>query len=122
MTLSDIIKASFSMSPAQLSLIKDPVVTIGNGAVRFEGFSQCAGVYARVDVLEGENKEAFIASGTTNVDFNAGTIAALGKVTKDSPFELNVGKKAVAVTTDKDKVVEKKVPLPNKWIKGLTTV
>jgi len=121
-TLADVVKSSFNLSSSLLALLKDPIVTVGNAHIRFEGFSQCAGVYARVDVTEEGQNEAFVASGTTNVDFNQEMITALGRVTKNSSFTLNVGIKQVEVTTNNAKVVEKKVPLPNKWIKGLTTV
>ena len=48
----------------------DPVVTSNLDRLRFESFSACAGVYARLDlepgVLDGRPPEW----GTTNVDFN----------------------------------------------------
>ena len=122
MTLADVVKSNFQLTREQIEAMRDPVVTIGNGHIRFEGFSQCAGVYARVDVNEEEQKEAFLSAGTTNVDFNPEMIAALGRVGKSTPFTLNVGKKSVAVKTDKADVTEKKVPLPRKWIKGMTSV
>ena len=51
-TLSNVVQSSFNLSPFQLDLLKDPIVTSGNEKIRFEGFSHCAGVYARVDILE----------------------------------------------------------------------
>jgi len=66
--LSNIVQSSFSLSPFQLALIKDPIVTAGNKKMRFEGFSQCAGVYGRVDVLEDGLDGEFLSTGTTNVD------------------------------------------------------
>ena len=45
-------------------------MTAGNQKIRFEGFSHCAGVYARVDVLEDGHDGEFLENGTTNVDFN----------------------------------------------------
>lgn len=50
-TLSNVVQSSFNLSPFQIALLKDPIVTTGNEKIRFEGFSHCAGVYARVDVL-----------------------------------------------------------------------
>lgn len=49
--LSNVVQSSFNLSPFQMALLKDPIVTAGNEKIRFEGFSHCAGVYARVDVL-----------------------------------------------------------------------
>ena len=45
--LSNVVQSSFNLTPAQLSMLKDPIVTAGNNRLRFEGFSNCAGVYAR---------------------------------------------------------------------------
>ena len=51
-TLSKTVQSSFNLHPSQIAFLKDPIVTAGNQQIRFEGFSMCAGVYARVDVLE----------------------------------------------------------------------
>ena len=121
-TLSNIVKSSFNMSAFQISLLKDPIVTAGNNRVRFEGFSHCAGVYARVDVLpEGVNGE-FLENGTTNVDFNQSMLTALGGIRQNEKVMLSIGEKQVGLHLDGGKVVERKVPLPTKWIKGLSTV
>lgn len=121
-TLSNTVKSSFNLSPFQIAMLKDPIVTAGNEKIRFEGFSHCAGVYARVDVLPGGHDGEFLENGTTNVDFNQGMISALSSVRKKEDVLLSVGQKEVALHKDGEKVVEKKVPLPTKWIKGLTTV
>ncbi len=121
-TLSNIVKSSFNMSPFQLALLKDPIVTAGNGRVRFEGFSHCAGVYARVDVLPDGLDGEFIENGTTNVDFNQPMLTALGSIRQNEKVLLSIGKKEVGLHVEENKVVERKVPLPTKWIKGLSTV
>lgn len=121
-TLSNVVQSSFNLSPFQMALLKDPIVTAGNEKIRFEGFSHCAGVYARVDVLPDGHDGEFPANGTTNVDFNQPMISALSGVGKSENVLLSVGKKEVAISKDGHKVVERKVPLPTKWIKGLTTV
>lgn len=121
-TLSNVVQSSFSLSPFQMALLKDPIVTAGNEKIRFEGFSHCAGVYARVDVLPDGHDGEFPESGTTNVDFNQPMISALSGISKSENVVLSVGKKEVAISREGQKVVERKVPLPVKWIKGLTTV
>lgn len=121
-TLSNIVKSSFSMSPFQLSLLKDPIVTAGNGRIRFEGFSHCAGVYARVDVLPDGLDGEFLENGTTNVDFNQPMLTALGSIRQKEKVMLSIGRKEVGLHMEGSKVVERKVPLPTKWIKGLSTV
>lgn len=121
-TLSNIVQSSFNLSPFQLALLKDPIVTAGNEQIRFEGFSHCAGVYARVDVLDSGQDGEFIENGTTNVDFNTPLISELGKIKKNDNLVLSVGQKEVGFHKDGKSTIERKVPLPAKWIKGLTTV
>jgi hypothetical protein len=121
-TLSNVVQSSFNLSPFEMAKLKDPIVTAGNERIRFEGFSHCAGVYARVDVLPDGHDGEFPENGTTNVDFNQPMISALGTVKKAENVLLSVGKKEVAISKAGQKVVERKVPLPTKWIKGLTTV
>ena len=121
-TLSNVVQSSFNLSPFQMALLKDPIVTAGNEKIRFEGFSHCAGVYARVDILPDGHDGEFPENGTTNVDFNQPMISALSSISKSEDVVLSVGKKEVSLSKDGQKVVERKVPLPTKWIKGLTTV
>src|SRR5262245_41553960 len=54
----------------QLAGLRDPVVTCGGDRLRFESFSGCCGVYARLDVLSGALDGEVIDRGTTNVDVN----------------------------------------------------
>ena len=117
--LSNVVQSSFNLTPAQLSMLKDPIVTAGNERLRFEGFSNCAGVYARVDVLPDGHDGEFLENGTTNVDFNAGMISALGSISKQEKVVMSVGPKEVGLYNKGEKVIERKVPLPVKWIKGL---
>ncbi len=57
-----------------------PVVTSNEAMLRFEGFSGCCGVYARVD-LPAESFDGDIRDrGTTNVDFNDPMRAALTRL------------------------------------------
>ncbi|MDV7698988.1 SWIM zinc finger domain-containing protein [Chryseobacterium soli] len=121
-TLSNIVKSSFNLSPFQMSLLKDPIVTAGNGRLRFEGFSHCAGVYARVDILPDALDGEFLDNGTTNVDFNQPMITALGSIRQNEKIMLSVGEKEVGLYQEDHKTIERKVPLPVKWIKGLGTV
>ncbi|MBD2705642.1 SWIM zinc finger family protein [Spirosoma sp. BT702] len=122
MTIAKTVRSRFALSMQEIMALRDPIVTAGAGQVRFEGFSSCNGVYARLDIqpegLDGE----FLASGTTNVDFNEPMINALNGITKTENMVLSVGQQSVTVISEKAKVVERKVSLPNRWIKGLTSV
>jgi hypothetical protein len=63
-----------------------------------------------------------VASGTTNVDFNAPMRAALAGAAASGPLWLGVGADEVRVMTMDASVVERKVPLPGRWLKGFGEV
>lgn len=121
-TLSKIVQSNFMMNSALLAALKDPIVTSGNNQIRFEAFSMCAGVYARTDVLENGQDGEFIENGTTNVDFNTPLITELNGIRKSDALVLSVGPKDVGFHQEGKSTIERQVPLPTKWIKGLTTV
>ncbi len=121
-TISKTVRSRFAMTAQELAALRDPIVTAGNNQIRFEGFSSCNGVYARLDLMPEHLDGEFLASGTTNVDFNEPMINALSTVKKEENMILSVGSKEVSISTDSSKNVEKKVALPNRWIKGLTSV
>ncbi|WP_326554054.1 SWIM zinc finger family protein [Micromonospora sp. NBC_01813] len=106
------------IDPASL----DPVVTGGRDRLRFESFSGCCGVYARLDVhpagLDGE----IVAHGTTNVDVNPPLRDALARVGGLDPLHLSVGPDDLTVSTMDTSVVERKVPLPRRWLRGFAEV
>jgi hypothetical protein len=118
-TIAKVVRSSFSPMPPSL---RDPIVTAGADCLRFEGFSSCNGVYVRLDMKPEAIDGEFIASGTTNVDFNDPMLNALNAIQKNERVVLAVGQKDVQVITTKAKVIEKKVTLPTRWIKGLTSV
>ncbi|MGW2821290.1 SWIM zinc finger family protein [Streptomyces sp. NPDC001443] len=102
----------------QLPASLDPVVTGNGDRLRFESFSGCGGVYARLDVLEGGLDGGAVGHGTTNVDVNNPLRDALSRLGGDDPLHLRVGPEELAVTTLDGPVVEKKVPLPDRWLRG----
>ena len=57
--------------------------------------------------------------GTTNVDFNSPMRAALGRLRDQDDARLAVGSDRVELSKGEDSVVEKKVKLPIRWIKGI---
>ncbi|MEU4694727.1 SWIM zinc finger family protein [Actinoplanes sp. NPDC023714] len=102
------------VSPASL----DPVVTAGSDRLRFESFSGCCGVYARLDVLPGGLDGEILAHGTTNVDVNPPLQRALTRVGKTDPLHVAVGPDDLTVTTFGGELVERRVPLPSRWLRG----
>jgi hypothetical protein len=97
---------------------RDPVVTGNGDRLRFESFSACCGVYARLDVLGDALDGGDIGYGTTNVDVNVPLRDALSRVGAGDPLRLDVGPDEMVVTTFDGPVVEKKVPLPERWLRG----
>jgi hypothetical protein len=100
----------------------DPVVTSNLDRLRFESFSACAGVYARLDLEPGVLDGRPRAWGTTNVDFNPPMRAALARVHDDEAMLMHVGHDEVRVETLAGSAVERKVPLPERWLKGFAEV
>ncbi|MFB9602667.1 SWIM zinc finger family protein [Streptomyces roseofulvus] len=96
----------------------DPVVTGNGDRLRFESFSGCGGVYARLDVLDEGLGGTETGHGTTNVDVNNPLREALSRMSGDDPMHLRVGPDEMAVSTLGGSVVEKKVPLPDRWLRG----
>ncbi len=104
--------------PAWRSHMKDPVVTSNRTVVRFESFSQCNGVYARLDIDGDDFDSEVLDWGTTNVDLNTPVRKALAGVAPGEPLRLSVGVHAVAVETLEAAAIEVKVPLPERWLRG----
>jgi hypothetical protein len=102
------------ISPASL----DPVVTAGSDRLRFESFSGCCGVYARMDVLPAGLDGEIVAHGTTNVDVDVPLQRALTRVGRADPLHVAVGPDDLTVTTFDGPLVERKVPLPSRWLRG----
>jgi DprA winged helix domain/SWIM zinc finger len=100
----------------------DPVVTGSREMLRFESFSGCCGVYARMDVLPAGLDGRMPQHGTTNVDVNAPLRLALSRIRGVEPLHLSVGPEALEVSTMDGSIVERKVPLPPRWLRGFAEV
>ncbi len=98
------------------------MVTCDARRLRFESFSACCGVYARLDVLPEAIDGAYLARGTTNIDVNEPLRGALTKVRGADPLKLEVGPDEVRVSTLDGSVVERKVPLSGRWLRGFAEV
>lgn len=103
-------------------LVLDPVVTSGGGMLRFEGFSSCCGVYARVDLPPQAFDVELRGKGTTNVDFNDPMRVALRRLSDRDDVGLQVGGRGVTLSKGEERIVERKVKLPVRWIKGFCEV
>jgi hypothetical protein len=124
LAVATVARTRFYVPPGMLAAVlraADPVVTSNGDRLRFESFSACGGVYARLDLLAGGFDGTIVDSGTTNVDFNPPMREALAKVAGLDPLHLRVGEN-VTVTTIGNAITETKVPLPDRWLRGFAQV
>ena len=124
LAVAKVARTRFYTPPGMVAAIlraADPVVTSNGDRLRFESFSACCGVYARYDALSGSLEGKVLNTGTTNVDFNPPMRDALARVGGLEPLHLQVGEDVRVRTLDTE-VTEKKVPLPERWLKGFAEV
>jgi len=125
LTLGDVARSRFHVPSAMLIKIlelADPVATCADDRLRFEAFSACCSVYGRVDLLPEAYEGETIGRGTTNVDVGPGIRSALAGVEDRSRLDLAVGAAAIEVKADGGSAVERRVPLPSRWLRGFLEV
>lgn len=125
LALMDVVKARHHIPAAMLNRIlaeADPVVTTHSEQLRFEGFSACCSAYARVDIDAAGFTSNSVCSGTTNVDFNEPMLRALSRMRDTNKLGLRVAQDAVELHSDAAHVIEKRVPLPTRWLRGFVEV
>ena len=90
--------------------------------LRFEGFSSCCGVYSRVDLRPDAFDVDLRGKGTTNVDFNERMRTALRRLPIGTTPRFKSAAAAWLSSKDREKIIERKVKLPVRWIKGFCEV
>ena len=120
LVVAKVARTSFYVPPSAVAGIQnhDPVVTSTAEGLRFESFSGCCGVYARLDLLAEALDASHFTTGVTNVDVNPELRRALAGVVAREPMHLAVGDDQLQVTTLDAEIVEERVPLPARWVKG----
>jgi hypothetical protein len=125
LTLGDVARSRFHI-PAQMLIrileLADPVATCADERLRFEAFSACCSVYGRVDLLPEAFSGETIGRGSTNVDFGLGIRSALAGVQDRSDLGMSLGATAVEVEADGATAIERRVPLPSRWLRGFLEV
>ena len=118
-----IARAQYHVAASTIQMLRDPVVTSNADRLRFESFSACCGVHARLDLPPQALEAAPVTSGTTNVDFNPPMRSALaGAVATAGQILLKVGDEEVTAVTEQATVTEHRVELPARWVKGFGEV
>ena len=104
-------------------MILDPIVSVQSDATFFEAFSKDESTYARVllphHVTRTKRKPSL---GTTNIDFSIPLEKELARTREYRPLHLTVGSDSVGIDTGISSTVEKKIDLPESWVKGLVEV
>lgn len=118
LAVADVAASRYYDAAFRLSDVLDPVMTASGDRLRCESFSACNGVQARLDLLGRGLDGGEIGFGTTNVDINAPLRSALANVHRNELLYLQVGREQVVVTTPEESHVERKVELPDRWIRG----
>ncbi len=102
----------------------DPVITIHPDRIFFEAFSQDQSTYAALivdpSIFETQGE---LVTGTTNIDFTAWLWGALGEMRTSRDTTFRVGAEGLALeTTEAGGRFEKKVDLPDTWVRGFLQV
>lgn len=121
LVVARVARTRFYVPPNTLAAVlraADPVVTSTADGLRFESFSACCGVYTRLDVDAAALDASHLTMGVTNVDVNPPLRQALAGLRASEPLHLNVGDDELRVATLDGEVVEERVALPNRWLKG----
>jgi hypothetical protein len=125
LTLAQVVRTRYYTPPGMVQRLiqqSDPVITCGGGLLRFEGFSACCGVYARLDFLSNAFDADRLESGTSNVDFNPPIRAALARLRDGERTRLAVSKAGFEFESESGLAFERRVTLPVRWIKGFLEV
>ena len=123
LTVADVAMARYAdAGMAQRIANLDPIVTASGDRLRFESFSACNGVHARFDLLADGIDSGDIAFGTTNVDVNQPLRSALARVGAPDLLHLAVGTDSLTASSPQTSHVERKVGLPERWVRGCAEV
>jgi len=118
LVVSDVASTRFCGPALPALLTRDPVVTSSPSCLRLEAFSGCNSAYVRADLDPDFFSSASFGRGTTNVDVGAHLRAALRRVESDAELRLRVTNEHLEVATDLGVALERKVPLPKRWLRG----
>lgn len=118
LAVADVAASRYFDAAFRLSDVIDPVMTASGDRLRCEAFSACNGVHARLDLLGTGLDGGEIGFGTTNVDINNPLRSALANVHRNELLHLSVGRDELVISTQAESHVERKVELPDRWVRG----
>ncbi len=105
-------------------VLLDPVITVHPDEVLLEVFSKDEGSYAKLGVRrEALDLHDEPTCGTTNIDFSDRLVRGLDQMRSDRPTHLSIGREGVRLaTTGGSDVLEKRIPVPDSWLRGFLQV
>lgn len=104
-------------------IVLDPVISVHPDCLVFEAFSRDESTYGRVTVpLSDLDLHAPVQYGTTNIDFSPDLAREIERVRSYRPTTLQVTPQAVGMATTTGSVIEKKIDLPDGWLRGFLQV
>lgn len=104
-------------------MVLDPVISVHPDAVIFEAFSLDESSYGRISVPS-KLLDTFgdVDYGTTNIDFSQALADEIYRVRSYRPAWLKVAFEKVELSTAVGGTVEKKIDLPESWVRGFLQV
>jgi hypothetical protein len=103
--------------------VLDPVVSIHPDCLIFEVFSQDESSYGRVTVPRDKLEvSGEIQYGTTNIDYSLALAREMSRVRSYRPAWLKIGADEVLLATSAGHALEKKIDLPDSWLKAFSQV
>jgi hypothetical protein len=104
-------------------LVLDPIVSVQPDATFFEAFSGDESSYVRVELPHSALKtQSAPVCGTTNIDFSVDLEREFARARPYRPLRLTVGPDSVGVDAGEVGVLERKIDLPDSWVRGLVEV
>lgn len=104
-------------------VVLDPVVSVQPDATFFEAFSLDESTYARVTLPhDAIQPDADLVFGTTNIDFSSALQREMARTRPYRPLHLTVGAQSVGFSTGESSITERKIDLPESWVRGLVEV
>ena len=124
--LHEVVLTDYSEASDRWFWLLDPVITVHHDELFFEAFSNDESSYARLSApmaaFEPEDEPSY---GTTNIDFTWALRDALQRMRSSRRTEFTVGAAGFGVTTAGPSAQahwERKVDLPESWVKGFLQV
>lgn len=105
-------------------LILDPVISVHPDKLFLEVFSKDEGTYANLSVsMDAFDVQGKTVCGTTNIDFSPSLFEAIEQFRSYRESRLTIGHQAVEVATEgQETALEKKIRVPDSWLRGFLQV